>query len=69
VRVLLGRPPDPTYRHQTAYEDCGRPIYPGDRQQAVKDRHLAVKDRRQLEAAATRGQACDVKLGDLRVLR
>ena len=53
----------------TACEDCGRPVYLGDRQQALRDQHEAVKDRRQLEAVVTRCQACEVKLGDLRVLR
>jgi len=69
MRVLLGRPPDLTYTHRTMCEDCGRSVYLGDRQQALRDQHQAVKDRRLLEAVVTRCQACDVKLGDLRVLR
>jgi hypothetical protein len=69
VRILLGRPPDPTYTHRTSCSDCGRPTYLGDRQQALKAQHEAVKDRRLVDVLTTRCQACDVELGDLRVRR
>jgi RNase P subunit RPR2 len=69
VRVLLGRLSDATYRHRTTCSDCGKPVYLGDRQQALVDRHLAIKDRRLLDFVVIRCQSCDVELGDLRVLR
>ncbi|HEY8759563.1 MAG TPA: hypothetical protein VIP52_01480 [Candidatus Dormibacteraeota bacterium] len=61
MRVLLGRPPDPTHTHRTTCEDCGRAVYLGDAQRALKDRRLVD--------VVTRCQACDLKLGDLRRAR